>query len=66
MPLNSKFEQKREDTTKYYALRNCTIHDILQENKTDILTPFDKYWEEKQGEALLTQAEEVERKSKRD
>ncbi|KIH55209.1 Tas retrotransposon peptidase A16 [Ancylostoma duodenale] len=33
--LISKLEQKREAISEYYALCNCTINDIVQEDKTD-------------------------------
>ncbi|EYC32962.1 hypothetical protein Y032_0002g533 [Ancylostoma ceylanicum] len=60
--LISKLEQKREAISEYHALCNCTINDIVQEDKTDIESQFDEYWEDKKGETLLAQAEEVERK----
>ncbi|KAL6735232.1 hypothetical protein Aduo_005694 [Ancylostoma duodenale] len=45
--LTSKLEQKRGAISKYYALCNCTINDIVQEEKTDTESQFDEYWKDK-------------------
>ncbi|KAK6018353.1 Pao retrotransposon peptidase [Ostertagia ostertagi] len=63
--LMSKLQQRRDEICDFHAECNQSINDLEQKLKGDIEEQFDNYWSEKQGEDLLHQAEELERKLER-